>query len=189
MKNLILIALVTIAIATANATIIEIPLDITGQYDFRSARSSSFDFGVSFSQINDIYIDWSGQVVGAELQMGGVTGTQFVATLYESDPQSYYARASVYGGRTTYPTPEPFNLQSSFTDEGWAEFYDGQGNIKIWFGDSFHPDMIVSQPTGQINSATLVIDGVIVPEPMTIILFGTGSLFVFRKKRHNVSPN
>ena len=182
MKKLILITLLTLAASTARATIIEIPLDCDGQYDFLDTWSSSFDFGVSFSQINDIYIDWSGQIVGEEALNAGVIDAQFVATLYESDPQSYYARTHVYGGAATYPTPEPFNLQTSFTDEGWSEFYDGQGSIEIWFGGIYRPlgEITVSLPSGEMNFATLVIDGVIVPEPATLSLLAFGTL-IYRR--------
>ena len=188
MKKLILIALVTMIAATANATIIEISLDSAGQYDSQDTWSSSFDFGVSFSQINDIYIDGSGQVVAGEMLSGSPMVSVFTATLYESDPYSYFGQAYVYGGETTYPTPEPFNVQSSFTDEGWAEFYDGQGNIEILLSHPGYVGTMLTPPTGQIDSAKLVIDGIIVPEPMSLVLFGVGSLFVFQKrKRHNVS--
>ena len=179
MKNLILIALLVMIAATAKGTIIEISLDSAGQYNSQDTWSSSFDFGVSFSQINDIYIDWSGQIVGEDTSFG-VVPAQFVATLYESDPQSYFGQASVYGGAATYPTPEPFNLQSSFTDEGWSSVYDGHGNIEIWFGDIIHVGITESLPTGQIDTAKLVIDGIIVPEPATLSLLAFGTL-IYRR--------
>lgn len=107
----------------------------------------------------------------------------FVATLYELDHHDYFGRAYVQGGAATYPDPTLFDLQSSFTAEDWADLLDGQSTIEIWFGVTSHPLGLGSgEPgTGQLSSATLIVEGTVIPEPATFVLTVIG-IFCVRKK-------
>ena len=59
-----------------------------------------FDLGVTFTEISNIYIDWSGRItaelVGADPPFP-ING-QFVAKLYEADPYDYLGTAYVQAG-------------------------------------------------------------------------------------------
>ena len=166
---------------TANAVIIELPLECEGEYGFHDTWITAFDLGVEFTEISSIYIDWSGEITAFQ-GMYGIYASQFVASLYESEPHNYFARAYMAGGTTTYPNSEPFDLQSQFTDD-WTMLLDGQSNIKIWFGDTIHPlGSVVSAGTGRLDSATLIIEGTIIPEPVTVSLLALGIVLLRRRR-------
>lgn len=157
---------------------IELPLAAEGVYDFEQSWATNFDLGVTFTDISSVYIDWSGEItaelVGADPPFP-ING-QFVAKLYEADPYDYLGTAYIQTGVGMYPDPEPFDLQSAFTNEGWAMLLDGQGSIEIWFGGIYRPAYLgtVELPSGLLDSVTLVFDGVPIPEPGTFVLFAIG---------------
>ncbi len=170
---------------------IKLPLGAEGRYDVNSPYwQTDFDLGVTFTEISHVYMDWSGTITGELTNWSGtITGelttsgrpdpgnttpldAQFVAKLYELHPHNYFGWADVRGGAGTYPGPEPFDLLSEFTDEGWSALLDGRGSIEIWFGGIARPGgFTVEYPSGQLDSATLVVEGTIVPEPASIFLF------------------
>jgi hypothetical protein len=182
------ILVLLLSITTANAAIVEFPLDCEGFYDLKSPYwHSSFDLGVSFTEINNIYIEWSGTITAELVGIIKIPGSfphdaTFEASLYglELDPYYYIGWAEVYGGKATYPEPEPFNVQSPFTDEGWSMLLEGRGHVEVLLGDALllAVSYIIEYPSGQINSATLVFEGTLVPEPATVILLGLGVLLM-----------
>jgi len=150
---------------------IKLPLGAEGRYDVNSPYwQTDFELGVTFTEISHVYMDWSGTITGELTTSGrpgpGNTGpldAQFVAKLYELHPHNYFGWADVRGGGGTYPGPEPFDLLSEFTDEGWSALLDGRGSIEIWFGGTARPvGFTVEYPSGQLDSATLVVEGTIV---------------------------
>lgn len=54
----------------------------------------------------------------------------------------------------------------------WSGLLDGQGSIEIWFGKIYRsPDLCtVEYPIGQLDTATLMIEGTVIPEPATTLL-------------------
>jgi hypothetical protein len=170
----------------ARADIVELSLSCEGQYDSGQSWAAEFDLGVTFTEISNVYIDWSGKItaelVGADPSFP--IDAQFVAKLYESDPYDYLGNAYVRAGVVMYPDPEPFDLRSAFTNEGWSMLLDGKGSIKIWFGGIIRPEYLgtVKPPSGLLESVTLVFDGVPIPEPVTILSLGSGFLILRRKK-------
>ena len=180
MKKMMLSALIFIAGVT-NGAIFELPLECEGEYGLGDTWTTTFDLGVGFTEISNVYIDWAGELTAFQ-GMPVPIASQFVASLYESDPQDYFSRAYVAGGVATYPNPKPFDLQSVFTDDDWTLLLDGQSSIEIWFGDTPHPTGSGGAAgTGSLNSATLVIEGTVVPEPITLALFGFGFLFIRKR--------
>lgn len=190
MKNSIIAVVVLMLLfgvrSLVNAAIVQLPLDCAGVYDFNTPPwTLDFDLGVTFTEISSVYIDWSGEMTGKETMHAGVIDTQFVATLYELDPHDYFGRAYVQGGAETYPEPEPFDLQSTFTTEGWSMLLDGKGSIEILFGETAHPlDVIaLSIPSGTLDYATLAVQGNIIPEPGTFLLSVLGAVILRTRYR------
>jgi len=181
------VLVVLLSITGADADIVELPLGAEGRYDVDSGSwEMDFDLGVTFAEISNVYIDWSGTIT-AELvgiigfpDRGGPLDAQFVAILYELDPHNYFARAEVQGGVATYPDPDPFALQSAFTNEGWSTFLDGRGSVSIQVVQLARPAVAytIEYPSGQLDSATLVFEGTLVPEPMSILLLTLGIVIV-----------
>ena len=49
----------------ANADIVELPLAAGGTYDFDASYwTSDFDFGITFTSISNVYVDWAGGITG-----------------------------------------------------------------------------------------------------------------------------
>lgn len=187
------ISVILFGITTANAAIVEFPLTCEGFYDLNSPYwHSSFDLGVSFTEITDIYIEWSGTITAELVGIIGIPGSfphdaTFEASLYglELDPYYYTGWADVCGGKATYPEPEPFDVQSPFTDEGWSMLLEGRGHVEVLLGDALLPTVsyIIEYPSGYIYSATLVFEGTLVPEPATVLLLALGGLVLIRRRR------
>lgn len=191
-KELLVTALILWISQTASSAIVELPLACEGEYSNLQTWQINFDIGTTFIEISNVYIDWSGEIT-AELVVpcGSPPGTPtqpldglFTATLYETDPDDYFGRACVQGGAVTSPVPEPFLLQSEFDEIDWSALLDGEASIEIWFGGISRPVWYctVEPPEGKIDSAVLVIDG-IVPEPSTLSLMFIGLLITRKRDR------
>ena len=173
----------------ARATIVELPLAAEGEYSSGSLWTTDFDFGVTFTDISHVYIDWSGEIM-AGLAVQGLIGPpdplpkDVGIKAYLSPPIG--ASTTVWGGEATYPDPEPFDLWSEFElsgSETWSGLLDGQGTIQIYYAELIIADgYYVEHGSVALNSATLVVDGVPVPEPATLLLVGAGFLSLLRNK-------
>jgi len=188
--------------ASADGTILEIPLNCAGEYnDYGDTWKTDIDIGVEFIEIDTAYINWSGQIT-AELVVpcGSPLGTPtipldgvFIASLYESNPYDYFARAYAQVGSITSPEPELFDMQSVFNYEigpvDWSFLYDGKTKLELFLTGIYRPDYLctVDAPYGEIFSATFVIEGTI-PEPLSItyLIFGTFGIGIIR--RHKLYP-
>ncbi len=88
----------------------------------------------------------------------------------------------VVSGGTTYPAPEPFDCQSDFGTMPWLELLDGQSTITIEYTEPILSDgMFIKHGFIALNSATLIVEGVIVPEPATLWLLFLGVILMKRK--------
>jgi hypothetical protein len=150
---------------------------------------TNFDLGVSFTQISHVYINWSGEITaGLSTYMGSGVSVPFnetVSAILGTSPN--WRHTEVHGGQITYPVPELFDRSSEFVSGSmpWSELFDGQGTITIVrAGILTIPEIIILQRGSiTLNSATLMIDGTITPEPASIFLFGLGGLGLLRRKR------
>jgi hypothetical protein len=183
-KKTILVVLILGFAGMAKAHIVELNLFDLGcptEFNFDSSYwQTDFDLGVEFVEISTVYMDWSGEIRGQEIMYGGPIDSQFVATLYELEPHNYFGRAYVQAGADTYPDPEPFELQSVFTNDDWSALLDGKARIEIWFGDTIHLFSLVSLsvPRGELDSVILVVGGTVIPEPATLLLLTMGLVWV-----------
>ena len=175
----------------ANAAVIELPLACAGDYDSNTPDwTTDFDLGVSFTEITNVYIDWSGEITG-----GLVTRIRdpepspadvLIHASLGSNPTPRYA--NVWGGEATYPAPELFGGVSQFELSGsdsWSDLLDGQGTILIKYQELIIIDgSYVEFGSVTLDQATLIVQGTLVPEPMTLCFLAMGVLALRRGKKH-----
>ena len=154
---------------------------------------TNFDLGVTFTQISHVYINWSGEITGGLAQDVDPITHHLIGDPYplKVGPYAYlsgypYNRiVSAYGGQTNYPLSEVFNLQSEFTLSGtanWTDLLDGKGILGIGHSGYFpvlDGAVILDYGSTRLDSAVLVVDGTVVPEPATLAIFGV-ALPIFR---------
>lgn len=178
---------------TAGATIVELPLAAQGVYDFnQSYWTTDFDLGVTFTEISNVYIDWSGTITAAlvifdnDPGMDPVPISVGIRAAIGSPPN--WRHTDVWGGAATYPAPEPFDYRSEFIYGAmlWSELFDGQGTIGIQYTEPIIFGTYVDHGSVVLNSASLIVDGVVVPEPATFLLLVMGAVGIqsrYRNKR------
>jgi len=192
-KNVAISALVVLLVITgADAAIVELPLGAEGRYDCNSPYlQTDFDLGVAFTEISNVYIDWSGEITGGLATDPMIPGPQpfpIDVGLHASLGSNPWPRfTDVYGGEATYPEPEGFDFQSEFGLPGattWSDLLDGQGTISIGHVVLGGPYLTyVEFGFVGLSSAILVVEGTPVPEPATILLSGFGIVGVRTKHR------
>jgi hypothetical protein len=186
--------IVMVLAATAFGDIVSMPLNCSGTYELNTFWEYDFDFGVTFSEISNVYIDWSGEITAGR-------------AIYYTDPCNPFPlevgiQASlganpwgrlteVYGGEVTYPEPEPFDEISKFSlsqTSSWSDLLDGQGRIRVQHTEyKWAPEAgrYIEHGSVTLNDATLMIEGTVVPEPATIFLLGLGLVPILRQRRYN----
>ena len=191
-QNVIIICMLAILglAPQSEAVIVELPLDgAVGTYQGPgpSYWETNFDLGVTFSQITNVHIDWSGEIMAPTVtDTPGGTPVPIELGIIAGLTGSPYSRFAIWrGGEDTYPAAEPFAELSRFTLEGtanWNDLLDGTGRILIAPDYLITPGQYVDHGYIQLDSATLVIDGTLVPEPATIALLMYGSILATRKR-------
>ena len=175
------------AVSGAWADTVTLPLNCAGYYDVNTpAWTYNFDLGVTFGEITNVYIDWSGEITGGiEQYMDNPDhiiidgGLQAVIGTY---PQ--FGAAIVRAGALTYPDPQVFNVQSEYMPlTNWNFLLDGKDEIEIdHLSIKTYPEYhIIDEGSAILNNATLIVEGTIVPEPSTLILLALGLLAVQRR--------
>jgi hypothetical protein len=150
---------------------------------------TNFDLGVSFTEITNVYMDWSGGITAGLAIDYDNPDEPFpldVGVYASLGSNPYLRRTTVWGGDTTYPAPEPFDCLSEFELSGstWSDLLDGQGKITIGYTEFI---MINGRYTEHgsidLSGATLAVEGTVVPEPATILFLGIGVISLCVKKR------
>jgi hypothetical protein len=180
----------------AKATIVQLDLLSLGcptGFDYDSPPywwQANFDLGVTFSEISHVYIDWSGGITaGLVRNVNPVTqqpvGEPFpigVGAYASLGANPYLRRTEVWGGGATYPAPESFDLTSEMEllfSSTWSDLLDGQGRIGIGYTEPISADGgygYTQHGSITLNSATLVVDGTVIPEPASLLLLAFGAL-------------
>jgi hypothetical protein len=193
-QSITIIAIMVLGLAgPSEAVIVELDLFTLGMptnfNDNSPSWQTNFDLGVTFTQISHVYINWSGEITaGLSTYMGSGASVPFnenVSAILGTSPN--WRHTEVHGGQITYPVPELFDISSEFVSGSmpWSELFDGQGTIGIRReGILTSPEIIILQRGSiTLNSATLVVDGIITPEPATILFLGIGVISLCVKKR------
>jgi hypothetical protein len=183
----------------AGADIVELDLFSLGcptNFDSNShSWSSEFDLGVQFSEITSVYIDWSGEITaGLAVEVDNPDDPFPIDVGVFSSlgiPFDGHLTDALWGGEETYPAPESFSCLSEFLNgsDPFSYLYDGQSVITIdytekifWFGSDI---IYIEHGSVVLNSAKLVVEGTIIPEPSTIVFLGFGILGIKIKTPKN----
>ncbi len=190
-KAIIVTVLVCVFITLAYADTVQLDLFSVGcpsLFDTNNSWSSGIDLGVQFSQIDSVYMDWAGEITAGLAIYYDDPNNPFpmdvsIAASLGSNP---WPRATkVWGGEETYPEPEPFSSLSEFSllsGSSWSDLLDGQGTITIGYGKAIMTNgNYIEDGFVTLTDATLVVDGIIVPEPSTVLLLTAGIVIVRRK--------
>jgi len=192
-KVIITILFLLAGAGPAGAGIVELDLfDLGCPTEFNRDNpewQTDFDLGVTFISIDHVYIDWSGVITAGLAVHNDNPGEPYplnvaIGSSLGSNP--YIRSADFWGGGGTYPSPEPFEMLSEFELIGpsvWSDILDGKGSINMVYLELF----IISGnyvEGGQISldKAVLIFDGTIIPEPLTIILLGMGTIVIIARK-------
>lgn len=187
----VIAAVILLAMSSlASADIVELDLfDLGCQelYDFNSPSwTTDFDLGITFTEISNVYIDWSGEITAGLAVEGGSDPFPLdvgIGAYLEKPPN--WRHTILGGGEETYPHPEPFDNWSEFQYGGmpWSELFDGQGTITIEYQEPVSPDVsYVQHGSIVLDSAILVVDGVVVPEPTTLLFIVIGAIGIRAKR-------
>lgn len=163
-------------------------------YDLNSpAWTSDFDLGITFTEISNVYIDWTGEITGG-LAVKGV-GDPFPIDVgigaYFEKPLNW-RHTGLWGGEAAYPDPEPFDCLSEFLygSMPWSELFDGQSTITIEYKELIILDgSYLEHGSVVLTGAAIVVDGVIIPEPASILLLVLGMVTIRVIRQKNITSS
>ena len=174
---------------------------LVGEIDFPRGQGKEvgFDFGQQFSEITSVSIEISAHVFALEFDVCGTLfepapcvhkaqllglraqlddGLDVLAGFAWSDGLSFYDGSSTLEGVGT-DVGSFFLFNPSL---GWDFLLSGKGDISLFWDSTFgNPDriiIIVTEPSGEIFSARLIIEATPVPEPSTALLQAVALLTV-----------
>jgi len=161
-------------------------LDCAGTYDLDNQYwTIDFDLGVAFTEIFHVYVDWSGEITGGLAIEDSNPDDPFPVDvgIYASlgfNPS--LRRTTFWGGAATWPDPELFHTTSEIELTGtatWSDLLDGQGSITIGYEELIIVNgAYIQHGSVDLRRATLVVDGIPIPEPMTFLFFAAGMLVI-----------
>lgn len=176
----------------AKADIVKLNLFDLGcptEFNFDSPYwQTEFDLGVTFIEISNTYMEWSGEVTaGLGVNLEPPVSQPFpledgIIAWLEGDPWPHFA--DFYGGETTYPNPEVFDEWSKFDAWGttWSYLLGGQGTISVGFAVKGGLVGYIEYGFVELEKINLVFEGRVVPEPATILFIAVGTFWIRLKK-------
>lgn len=175
-----LLSILLIVVGTSNmlyAAIYSVPLNVNGFYRFDQEMNFNIDIGVQFSQINEVRFLAQGDIYTDSYPMS------FVCVLFASQNNLQYAETQEIFS-TSPPISVPFTANTSFipyNGANWNFLLDGIANGSVGL---FTKSIVLLLPnyriTGNITSASIVIDAVPVPEPATFLFMAAGLIAMKR---------
>jgi hypothetical protein len=172
--------------------------DLVGEVDFFPSsgnREASFDVGLGFSEIQNVWIVVEAEVFAQEYDYCG--------TLFDPKPCVHvFNHVGFFAIMDKEDSPNlgsVFSWGLSFSDDenalegygvdvavfnnqlvGWDFLLDGQGSLKLyWHAPAFLSHVIIHSvidPSGEIFNARLIIEGTPVPEPAASLMSEDGIL-------------
>jgi len=195
-KAVITAFLVFVLTQSSYADLVELDLFSIGcksTYDYDSPSwTSDFDLGVTFTEISHVYIDWEGEITGGLAIDYDDPGNSFpidvgIASSLGSNP--WPRTTDVWGGEETYPSAEVFDYLFEFEllwETTWSDLIDGQGIITIGYGELIlSGGEYIEHGTVQLDNASLIFEGTIVPEPTTLLLLFIGAIAIRHRHPNN----
>jgi hypothetical protein len=195
MKATIIITAMVILVLIASpvqADLVELDLLALGcptVHDFDTPQwTYDFDLGVQFSNIQHVYMDWSGEITGGLADHIGNPDPYPAPVLLYARLGIYpsYRHTDVSGGWTTYPEPEFFSEISEFNDGTmpWNDLFDGNGMIRIQYSEYIILDgWYVEHGSVSLTKAKLVVEGTVIPEPSSFLIIFLGGVVLHIKRR------
>jgi hypothetical protein len=186
LKLFLMVIVIALAVPMVNADLFQIPLpELVGENQAPGNIDFSFDFGTSFTQINDLQIQIIGTYTPGQTHGDG----QWVPAdqIFELHPHIgifVIPDEGLYVARL-YPDESPYDLSESFElkyDATWDSLFDGAGQGQVSLGRAITGNIVDFEPTVDISEAYLIVDGV-VPEPCSILLLGSGLYGIRRIKK------
>lgn len=182
-------AIAVLLLGTAvQADIFELPLDgLPGSY-VGDSKEMSFDFGQEFQSVASVSIRISGTFDGGLYQIyddmgypAGLASSPGMVSVLEAQNQGFDVvglelGSSFSGAQSTYLFTPVSAVDLMLP--GWGDVSLGIGGV-YGFGGS----TVIEEPTANITSATLIIDGTPVPEPLTLSVLGAGAVALLRRRR------
>ena len=149
---------------------------------------TNFNLGVTFSQISNIYMDWSGEITGGQFYNPWDNPPIFPIDIgIRADLGQYpnWRYAEIWAGESTYPEPETFDQLSGFVrNSPLPDLFNGQGVIGLEYDVlGYAEGSYIEYGVVNLTRAKLVIEGTIIPEPLTITFLITGIILLRKNKK------
>lgn len=155
-----------------------------------------FDFGFEFSEIESVSIEIEARIIAQEREVCGAlppcaSRRELLALFAEMNIEDSTTFGIVLSDELVFgdilEDPEGFGTESAIfrnTLIGWTFLLDGEGLIKVfWNVPHGIPGRIVKQPSGEILSARIIVQGTAVPEPSTVLMIGLGLVGLASRRR------
>ncbi len=154
--------------------------DLVGEVDFPPGQSkeAGFDFGLQFSEIENVWIEVEAQVFAREIEFCGtvfdpqpcVRVAQLLGFLALMDKEDSPNRGSIFSDVLSFSDGsralEGFGVDIAVFNNrrvGWDFLLDGQGSLNLGWNRVIYPPTVivirVTDPSGEIFNARLIING------------------------------
>jgi hypothetical protein len=157
-----------------------------------------FDFGLGFSEIESVSIEIEAHVIAQERELCGffpcVPRQELLALYAVMDTEGSPTFESVLSDELAFgdivDDPEGFGTESAIFRNirvGWDFLLDGEGRLTVFWNHfiTLEPSRISKQPSGEIFSARIIVEGTAVPEVSTALMIGLGLLGLAIRRRRN----
>lgn len=183
MKKTWLILLIALLACVSQATTVEYELTCAERYIKGTVWEHNVNLGKQFSEIAQVSIIWSGMfnaalVINPSTPEDDWLDVGLCLSLGNATSNCIY----IYGGDTYAPDSESLSGQAIFASSGYDNFFDGKETVRISHLNLVSLYNYVSTGFVDLNNATLIVEGTLVPEPVSLSLLLIGSTVVLRRQ-------